>query len=102
MLPEEASSATPSVKMMSIQFGVRSKYRKTTINSSSIVASKKELNPFIDLFRGKNAGRFCAPTNKLLMNGDEDNSASNQAEEIMTTLIEAIQLAQLSNICERM
>ena len=36
------------------------------------------------------------------MNGDEDNSASNQAVEIMTTLIEAIQLAQLSNFCERM
>ena len=36
------------------------------------------------------------------MNGDDDNSASNQAEEIMTTRTEAVQLAQLSNFCERM
>jgi hypothetical protein len=33
-----------------------------------------------------------------LINGDDDASASNQAEVMTTTLIEAIQLAQLNNL----
>ena len=70
------------------------------MSSRSTVASKNLLIPLLDLLRGRKAGRFCAPINKLLISGDEDNSANNQAEVIITTLVEAIQLAQLITLGE--
>lgn len=80
------------------QLGSSLKYKKTTMSSRRIVAKKKAFIPFGDLLRGRKAGRFWAPIKRLLINGDDDASASNQVEVITTMLIEAIQLAQLNTL----
>tara|TARA_B100000282_G_C31483074_1_gene376767 strand:- start:174 stop:494 length:321 start_codon:yes stop_codon:yes gene_type:complete len=58
------------------------------------------LTPLIVRARGSKAGRFWAPINRLLIRGDVESSASNQAEVTVTTLIEAIQLDQLKSLIE--
>ena len=100
MLPHEANNTTIRVLTMRTQLGRSWKYRQTTISSSRNVAPMNTLTPLIVRARGSKAGRFCAPINRLLIRGDVESSASNQAEVTVTTLIEAIQLDQLKSLIE--